>query len=353
MSTGVSVLICTKNGAGRLPETLAHLAAQQVPKDLPWEILLVDNGSTDGTLEVAVQLWPNPAPAPLIVLSEPRSGKTNALELGWRKSRYPVVIIVDDDNWLEPDYVSVTASIFAAWPEVAVTNGYSAGAFEEQPPKWFQRFLPIYAISIESWPSGDVTGTLPIPFGAGMGIRKAAVDALYRDGFQYLLRGRTKDQMGGEDMELCTALKLGGWHWWRDKRLKLRHFMPSGRLRWAHCRRLGRGGGAAYARLDLYGLGMEPPPAGPLAGIKETWPWLFMRSLKPLVVKPLLLARCLFTEGEGNEEIFWMETRIGRVIGVLRFRSEIHASIKALRAAVWIRTRTVSTGRGQRFREVA
>lgn len=339
MIAGVSVLICTKNGAARLPQTLACLAAQVVPKDLAWEVVLVDNGSTDGTPEVAARLWPRKSPAPLILLSEPCPGKTNALELGWRKSQYPVVLIVDDDNWLDPDYIAITASIFAESPDVAVTNGYSAGEFEAPPPTWFSRFGAIYAISSESWPSGDVTRTLPIPFGAGMGIRRMAVDGLYMDGFRYLLRGRTKDQMGCEDMELCTALELAGWRWWRDKRLRLRHFMPKERLTWRHCRTLGRGGGCAYARLDLYGLAMQQRRGTPVTSWKKSWPWLFLRALKPMVRHPLLLARTLSSESEGNEQVFWMETRIGRLMGVLRFREHIAESIKDILSAQWIHAR--------------
>lgn len=339
MTPGVSVLICTKNGAARLPKTLAHLAAQVVPKDVDWEVLLVDNGSTDGTPEIAARLWPQEAPAPLVLLSEPCPGKINALELGWRKSRYSVVVIVDDDNWLEPDYIAITASIFAEQSQVAVTNGYSAGEFEVPAPAWLPRFGGIYAISSPDWPSGDVTGKLPIPFGAGMGVRRAAVDALYEGGFRYLLRGRIKDQMGGEDMELCTALELAGWHWWRDRRLKLRHFMPEARLTWRHCRGMGRGGGAAYARLDLYGLAMQERRGMPVPSVKKSWPWLFLRALRPMVCHPILLARALFTESEGGEKVFWMETRIGRLAGVLRFREHIRPAIEEIRAAKWIHAR--------------
>ena len=47
---GVSFLLCTYNGAPRLAETLACLAAQETPAGFPWEIIFVDNASTDGSV---------------------------------------------------------------------------------------------------------------------------------------------------------------------------------------------------------------------------------------------------------------------------------------------------------------
>jgi GT2 family glycosyltransferase len=44
---GVSVVVCCHNSASRLPTTLHHLAAQEVPRDLGWEVIVVDNASTD------------------------------------------------------------------------------------------------------------------------------------------------------------------------------------------------------------------------------------------------------------------------------------------------------------------
>ena len=52
-SSGISCLICTYNGASRLAETLTCLARQVLPAGTPWEVILVDNASTDATAERA------------------------------------------------------------------------------------------------------------------------------------------------------------------------------------------------------------------------------------------------------------------------------------------------------------
>ena len=74
MNAGVSVVICCHNSAKRLPETLAHLAAQDVPVGTPWEVIVVDNCSTDGTSEVASRTWASRMTVPLRVVREERAG---------------------------------------------------------------------------------------------------------------------------------------------------------------------------------------------------------------------------------------------------------------------------------------
>ena len=54
---GVSVIVCCYNSAERLPETLKYLSMQNVPENMPWEIIIVDNNSTDSTNDVAMEIW--------------------------------------------------------------------------------------------------------------------------------------------------------------------------------------------------------------------------------------------------------------------------------------------------------
>jgi len=53
---GVSVVICTYNGAERLPETIRHIANQTVPAHIPWEFIVVSNACTDNTEEVTREI---------------------------------------------------------------------------------------------------------------------------------------------------------------------------------------------------------------------------------------------------------------------------------------------------------
>ena len=51
----ITVLICTRDRAALLPRTLDSLAAADVPAGWTWNVLVVDNGSSDGTWHVVAQ----------------------------------------------------------------------------------------------------------------------------------------------------------------------------------------------------------------------------------------------------------------------------------------------------------
>ena len=70
----ISVVICTFNGAKRLVPTLEHLRQQKGAEQIEWEVVVVDNASTDGTAAVARTLWPINNPVPLRIVREPEQG---------------------------------------------------------------------------------------------------------------------------------------------------------------------------------------------------------------------------------------------------------------------------------------
>src|ERR1700719_3404911 len=79
---GVSIVVCCFNSASRLSEafaqTLAHLAAQETTAETRWEVIVVDNASTDDTAQVAQKSWPRQLEDSLQVVGEPRLGLSYA-----------------------------------------------------------------------------------------------------------------------------------------------------------------------------------------------------------------------------------------------------------------------------------
>ena len=57
MTASVSVVLCCHNSVQRLPSTLKYLAAVNVPPGVDWEVLVVDNASTDDTAACAGEQW--------------------------------------------------------------------------------------------------------------------------------------------------------------------------------------------------------------------------------------------------------------------------------------------------------
>ena len=97
-----SVVIPTYNRAPELRETLRSLATLAA-RD-PWEVLVVDNNSSDETREVVLDAAPQ-FPVPLHYLFEAEQGRSAALNAGIRRSRGRVIVTTDDDVRVQPDWL--------------------------------------------------------------------------------------------------------------------------------------------------------------------------------------------------------------------------------------------------------
>ena len=147
IQTGISIIVCTYNGADRLPKTLAHIARQNVPENLSIELIIVNNNSTDDTVLVANKVWvAQDAPFALIMLDEPRPGKGYAIETGYDAARYSYIITVDDDNWLEENYVRRAYALIHQNPDIGLANGKGIAVFEKEQPDWFAAYAKSYAL---------------------------------------------------------------------------------------------------------------------------------------------------------------------------------------------------------------
>jgi glycosyltransferase involved in cell wall biosynthesis len=91
----VSILICTRNRAESLRETLAAIGTVDMPTDLPTELLVIDNGSTDSTREVVAKA--RLANVKVRYICEPRTGQCYARNRGLAESTGEVILFTDDD----------------------------------------------------------------------------------------------------------------------------------------------------------------------------------------------------------------------------------------------------------------
>jgi len=101
----VTAILCTYNRCDRLVKALDSLAASVLPRSVEWEVLVVDNNSSDRTREV-VEEYCRRNPDHFRYEFEPRQGKSFALNTGIRKAHGDILVFVDDDvtvekAWLE------------------------------------------------------------------------------------------------------------------------------------------------------------------------------------------------------------------------------------------------------------
>jgi glycosyltransferase involved in cell wall biosynthesis len=332
---GLSVIICCHNGAARLPTTLAHLMAQEPPMT-PWEVLLVDNASTDGSAAVARACWQNDA-APLSVIHEPRLGVRYARERGLVEAKYAFLGFIDDDNWVANNWVREAYDIISSDLRLGAVGSIRTPACEVSAPIWFENFHSPYAI-LTDHDLEQIQKPLKYLPTAGLCIRKEAWERLIENGFRFQLTGSIgKEMQGGEDAELTMALRLGGWELRVDRRLRLQHFMPSHRLQWKYLRKLLRGYGASHVPLDAYtehSLSLRP---GFRRWLSDRWWYQFGKSLKRIAIRPSTTVAALLCRGEGQTEIIEIEQQFGRALGLLQSNKRYGSLRQEVRNAVWRR----------------
>ncbi len=249
---GVSIVICCYNSSLRITATLEHLQ-RITTKDIPWEIILVDNRSDDNTKEKALSTWNINPVTRLKVVTENNRGLINARIKGVQCAAYEIISFIDDDNWIETQWVDKVFSIMQKDKSLAACGGYSEGVFEKSPPEWFSDFSFYYAVGKQQNANGYVIPEKGYLWGAGLTIRKKAWNNLFENGFNNLLKGRTgKSLTAGEDSEICFAFILQGWNLWYDNSLKLKHFIPLSRLNSQYLMKIYEGFGKAEVILSLY-----------------------------------------------------------------------------------------------------
>lgn len=105
MPVPISILICTRNRAQHLHETLCSVSQLAIPEHLDPELLVVDNGSTDSTADV---LSDSPVEhMPVRVVEEPQKGVAHARNAALRAAQGRILLWLDDDvrvpvGWMEP-----------------------------------------------------------------------------------------------------------------------------------------------------------------------------------------------------------------------------------------------------------
>lgn len=233
---GVSVIVCCYNSAQRLPETLKYIYHQKVPGEIKWELIIVDNSSSDDTSSVAKAEWQKyNSEIPFKIAFEEKQGLSFARIKGVENAAYNVLVFCDDDNWLQEDYVRYAFEIMQSNKNVGIAGGASTACFEMEKPFWFDEFSESYAVGEQMKETGIANARTYIA-GAAVVVRSALYDQLNALSHTLVLTGRKgKSLMSGEDTELCWLAMFLGFDIYYDDRLKFIHFMPKQRLTWQYC----------------------------------------------------------------------------------------------------------------------
>lgn len=234
----VSVIICTYNPRmDYLLRTLDGLKTQTLDR-AQWEFLLVDNNSKeplDGRVDLS---WHRNAR----VVRETKQGLTNARLCGYRESKGELLIYVDDDNILAPNYLAEALRISGEFPFLGTYGGAIIAEFETKPDPALQLFLPALAlreVDQRRWSNYD--GSCE-PFGAGMCVRRTCMTAFVewsKNEPRLIALGRTGTGLGScEDNAIARSGRTHGLGWGVFPELRLTHLIPTNRLQRDYLERL-------------------------------------------------------------------------------------------------------------------
>lgn len=230
-ANGVSVIICCFNSAKVLPETIARIAAQKTMPDLCWEVIVVNNNSSDNTVDVVRKIADSTGISErLNVVNEPQQGLINARIAGVNRAKYSTIIFCDDDNWLDENYIQSAHSIMNENAEIGALGGKGNVQPEGELPHWWNKYSAGYAVGIQADHSGDVSDRRYL-WGAGLVTRKKLLAKVFDKNFSFLLSDRKGGQLSsGGDAEICVRILLLGYKLYYDDSLKFTHYITSQRL---------------------------------------------------------------------------------------------------------------------------
>ena len=251
---GVSIVICTYNGVSKLEPTLKSIFSLQIDKSIPWELIIIDNASTDNTTPFCENLVTKYGffEKSRIIL-EPLVGCNHARRRGIDEAKYNWLLFCDDDNHLFPDYIQNAWPILQSNTKIGALGGQGIALFEETKPEWFDRYSHSFAIGSQAGKDGKINQRNAELYSAGTFFRKDILMHYFKAGFSCLLVGRKgKEIYGGEDVEFCLLIQLLGYEIWYSSQLKFYHFMTKARMNWLYYLKLKEGISSTSAYFASY-----------------------------------------------------------------------------------------------------
>jgi glycosyltransferase involved in cell wall biosynthesis len=253
----ISVLTCTHNPRKGFLERVMLGLANQTFTTAKWEYLLIDNASTQIP---EIRCPPN---LPLQIFKEPEPGKIHALLKGLSVCRGEMIVIVDDDNVLAPNYLENAWRIFNQMPFLGVWGGSIHPEFEVPPDSQlleYTKLLTLYEVDRVTWSNSHLGEA---PAGAGMCLRREVAEK-FRQNIEshpaLFGMGRKGNAMPGvDDWEMAMSACDLGLGMGKFPELSLTHLIPRERIQLDYLLALRENAARAYQvytslRPELHGI---------------------------------------------------------------------------------------------------
>jgi glycosyltransferase involved in cell wall biosynthesis len=308
----VSVVMPTHNPRmDYLRRVLEALRVQTLPRE-QWELVVIDNNSrvplrvdagardqetkspkdqkaedpsVSASLPSHVSTFP-PSTAQLDlswhrngrIVREERLGLTAARLRGFAETKGELLVLVDDDNVLDPDYLEQAVRIAEEFPFLGSWSGQSILEFEDpalKPPEMLRSLLLERHLDRDYW-SKDRHHTKSDPYGAGMCVRRVVAEAYTRklasEPKRMELDLSGEDLLYGGDLDLAFAGLDIGFGKGAFHRLKFTHLIPKSRCSMDYLMRAAEG--HAHSEVIAAWLNGDRPPNRDATVAAKTLRWL-------------------------------------------------------------------------------
>jgi glycosyltransferase involved in cell wall biosynthesis len=174
----LTVAICTRNRARPLATALESLCSLRIPNGISWDVLVIDNDSTDGTADVIASFVGR---LPISRHFEPKKGVSNARNRAVDEAAGDYILWTDDDVAVDPDWLAAYSRAISRHSSVDVLGGAVTPIFQGGPPAWLARALKYSKVG-NVFCSVDPRGrplkfdrhSQDVPWGSNYAVRRSA-----------------------------------------------------------------------------------------------------------------------------------------------------------------------------------
>lgn len=223
----VSAIICTHNRRDLLAKTVYSLQGQHFPKNL-YEIIVVDNASTDGTRDLVEEMRSS-SKVRIRYIHEARLGVSHARNAGLEAAHGELTAYIDDDEEADPSWLQGIVDAFSAVePEPGIVFGPVNPSWERKPPDWlsdeFRGYLsivafepkPAFVTQLDWFPEGNSAFRTHVLRSIG--------------GFATEFGRKGGRLLGGECLRVQERLLAMGYELYYQPSMGVKHFIPAERM---------------------------------------------------------------------------------------------------------------------------
>lgn len=247
----LSVILCTYNRDKYIYNVLRSIADNDYPHNL-YEIVLVNNNSTDNTQAECQRFQADYPDITFRYLVEPSQGLSYARNCGITNALGDLLVYVDDDATVNPQYLRTYADFFQRNPDAVAAGGPILPVYETQEPSWMSHYTRqlitgrLYLGSRQrQFPRGAFPG------GGNACYRKTVFDAV--GPFNVQLGRKGNSLIGAEEKDLFDKMTTRGMHFYYLPNAILYHIIPPHKLTPDYFQRLTYGIGVSerYRTLQI------------------------------------------------------------------------------------------------------